>query len=101
MNLSTNGTTISMCQSVRGGIRRLQSTRKNAKTYMTDGRGWPLSRDQAIDALMNELAKGHEVIPMAKHCGNPCAYASCKGFDYKGGGCSGHITGEIPIGREV
>lgn len=91
--------TTTMCMSVRGGIRMLQSKRRNAKTYMTDSRtGRPLSRDEAINELMDELAKGHEVIPMSKHCGKPCAYASCPGFDYgERGGCGGHDTGEEPI----
>lgn len=86
-----------MCMSVRGGIRMLQTKRSNAKTYMTDGNGRMLSRDEAINSLMDELAKGHEVIPMGEHCKNPCPYASCPGFDYgKHGGCGGHITGEQP-----
>lgn len=85
-----------MCMSVRGGIRMLQTKRRNSPTYMTDDKGRALSRDEAINALMDELAKGREVIPMSPHCGNPCAYESCPGFDYGGGGCSGHITGEQP-----
>jgi hypothetical protein len=91
-----NSITTSMCLSVRGGISMLHAKRRNSKTYMTDNNGKPLSRDDAIQELMNELAKGHEVIPMSKHCGNPCAYSSCKGFDYKEFGCSGHTTGEEP-----
>lgn len=90
-------TTTTMCLSVRGGIRMLQAKRRNAKTYMTDDQGRALSRDDAINSLMDELAQGHEVIPMSKHCGKPCAYASCPGFDYgESGGCGGHITGEEP-----
>ena len=86
-----------MCMSVRGGIRMLQAKRRNAKTYMTDDAGRPLSRDEAIDALMDELAKGRAVIPISPHCGKPCAYASCPGFDYgEHGGCGGHTTGELP-----
>ena len=89
--------TSTMCMSVRGGIRMLQQKRRNAKTYMSDDAGRPLSRDEAINALMDELAKGREVIPMSKHCGAPCAYASCPGFDFgERGGCGGHITGEEP-----
>lgn len=90
-------TTTTMCMSVRGGIRMLQSKRRNSKTYMRDDSGRELSRDEAINALMDELAKGHEVIPMSKECGNPCAYASCPGFNYgEHGGCGGRITGEQP-----
>lgn len=91
-------TTTTMCMSVRGGIRMLQAKRRNAKTYMTDSStGKPLSRDEAINELMDELSKGHEVIPMNSNCGNPCAYASCPGFNYgENGGCGGHVTGEEP-----
>jgi hypothetical protein len=75
----------------------LQQKRRNAKTYMTDDSGRELSRDEAINALMDELAKGREVIPMSPDCGKPCAYASCPGFDYgERGGCGGHDTGEEP-----
>ena len=95
--MTTEHRSISMCLSVRGGIMMMQAKRINAKTYMTDDKGHLLSRDEAINALMDELAQGREVIPMSDHCGNPCAYASCKGFDYsQGGGCGGHVTGELP-----
>lgn len=78
---------------VRGGIRNLQAQR-GKKTYMTDATGRPLNKDEAIDALMDELAKGHEVIPMNEGCGNPCRNScSCPGFDYKDGGCPGY---EVP-----
>lgn len=84
-----------MCMSVRGGIRHLQGLRKNAKTYMTDDQGRALSRDEAINAMMDELAKGRETIPMGPHCGNPCQNSDkgCTGFDYgEHGGCPGYCT---------
>lgn len=82
-----------MCMSVRGGIKSLQSQR-GKKTYMTDGAGRSLSKPEAINALMDELAKGHEVIPMNGKCGNPCKQScACVGFDYAGGGCPGY---EVP-----
>jgi hypothetical protein len=89
------GRTTYMCMSVRGGIRHLQSLRKNQKTYMTDDQGRALSRDEAINAMMDELAKGREVIPMTTQCGNPCSNAGrgCTGFNYgEGGGCAGFCT---------
>lgn len=89
------GKSVYICMSVRGGIRHLQGLRKNAKTYMTDDQGRALSRDEAINAMMDELAKGREVIPMGRHCGNPCLNADkgCTGFDYgEGGGCPGYCT---------
>lgn len=82
-----------MCMSVRGCIKRLQAQR-GKKTYITDDAGKPLTKAEAIDALMNELAKGREVIPMNPKCGNPCKEsAACAGFDYKDGGCPGY---EVP-----
>jgi hypothetical protein len=78
---------------VRGGIRNLQKQRSK-KTYMTDGKGRSLSKDEAINALMDELAAGREVIPMNPKCGNPCQHSDqCKGFDFKDAGCPGY---EVP-----
>ena len=71
--------------SVRGGIRMLQSKRRSAKTYMTDDAGKPLSRDEAINALMDELSKGREVIPMSPHC-KTLRIRVVQGFDYAGAG---------------
>lgn len=87
-----------MCMSVRGAIRNTMKLRKNAKTYMTDDKGRPLSRDEAVSALMDELAKGHDVIPLGLPCGNPCKNArlGCTGFLYKEEsgrhGCPGYPT---------
>jgi len=92
MTLTTESRTVYMCMSVRGGIRNLQALRKNARTYMTDDHGRVLSRDEAINAMMDELAKGHETIPMGPQCANPCTNADkgCTGFDYgEHGGCPG------------
>lgn len=83
----------SMCMNVRGCIRQLQGQRSK-KTYMTDDSGRPLNKAEAIDALMDELAKGNEVIPMNPKCGNPCEQSSaCAGFDFKCSGCPGY---EVP-----
>lgn len=80
-----------MCVNVRGLICHLRSLRKNQRTHLTDDNGRPLSREQAIDALMDEIASGHEVIPMNKGCGNPCENSpNCAGFCFKEGGCPGY-----------
>lgn len=51
--------------------------------------GQPLSPREARAALLNELARGHEVIPIGP---------ACEGFDYSGGGCPGHdIDEERPV----
>lgn len=86
-------TTTYMCLSVRGAINHLQTTNpKNSGFQDLDGR--PMSRTEALDAFMDELVQGHEVIPMNQKCDNPCKNSTgCAGFDYgKGGGCPGHPT---------
>ena len=85
-----------MCMSVRGAIRDLQSRRSKKPTEYRDDTGRPLYREEAINALMDELAQGREVIPMHKGCGNPCKNScKCAGFDYaKGGGCPGYPIDE-------
>lgn len=91
-----------MCLNVRGGIRELHSQRSN-ETFYSDDDGRPLNKAQAIDALMDELAKGHEVIPMNTKCGNPCQNSPlCKGFNFgKGGGCPGYpVEDEAPVPAE-
>lgn len=93
-----------MNMSVRGAIRNTMGLRKNAKTYMTDDKGRPLSRDEAVSALMDELAKGRDVIPLESTCGNPCqrAHLGCTGFLYKDAaagkrGCPGYPTPDAEV----
>lgn len=50
------------------------------KNVFTDDNGKPLTYDQARDALMDELAKGHNFIP----------FGNCDNFDYVKGRCKGH-----------
>lgn len=76
---------------VRGSLQDLLRSRAKGSYYESDD-GKPLTRLQAIDFLVDELAKGHECIPANSSCGNPCKNSStCKGFDYsKDGGCPGY-----------
>lgn len=75
--------TIHICISVRGMLnwskaeakRNMKSITKSDGTHYRDF-------DELRHELMNELAAGHEVLPM----GEPC-----EGFDYKTG-CPGHET---------
>lgn len=87
-------TTSYMCLDVRGAIRNLQAQRSSKRTGMMDNKGNPLNKAQAIDALMDDLSRGCEVIPMSKGCGKPCKNdPRCAGFDYgANGGCPGHPT---------
>ena len=69
---------VHLCLSVRGAIRNYRDwigAMTNSET------GEALTASEIQDALMDELTKGHEVIPF----GEPC-----EGFDYAGGGCPGH-----------
>ena len=69
---------IHVCMSVRGAIRNIGDYNGWATNSET---GEPLSRDEFFNELCNELAAGHEVIPLGD---------SCEGFDYSGAGCPGH-----------
>lgn len=71
--------TVHMSLSVRGALTNMTRRELGALFKHDDGR--KMSADEAKDALMDELAKGHEVIPF----GGPC-----EGFDYAGRGCPGH-----------
>jgi len=80
--------------SVRGAIRNLNAQRSQKSGFQFDD-GRPMNKAQAIDALMDELAKGHEKLPMGPKCGKPCGHAGCKGFDYgTQGGCPGYSEDE-------
>lgn len=81
-----------MC--VRGAIRNLQQSRSKKSGLLHDD-GRQMTKNEAIDALMDELAEGRETIPVSSKCGNPCGHSSaCKGFDFgKNGGCPGYIEG--------
>jgi hypothetical protein len=87
-------TTAYLCLNVRGALRNMTKREKRGMFKHDDGR--TMTADEADNALMDELVKGHEVIPMNTECGNPCRYASCSGFDFSGGGCPGHASGEQP-----
>ena len=79
-----------MCLCVRGAIRNLQNQRSSKSGFQhNDGR--PMTKAEGINALMDELVKGHETIPMNNKCGKPCQNSPlCAGFDYgENGGCPG------------
>ena len=72
--------TMHMCQSVRGALRNWKAA--DWRGVMTDTEtGRTLSPDEVREFLLDQLAQGHEVIPL----GPPC-----EGFDYSGDGCPGH-----------
>jgi len=68
-----------MSLNVRGALKNM--TNRELVGMFTHDDGRRMTADEEKDALMDELAKGHEVIPFGK---------PCEGFDYSGGGCPGH-----------
>ena len=73
--------TVHMCVSVRGMLHWSPAeTKRNLRSITkSDGTRFA-SVAEFRAALMDELVRGHEVIPMGE---------SCEGFDYKKG-CPGH-----------
>lgn len=69
-----------MCMNVRGALMNM--TAKELATAFSHDDGRRMTPREAKEALLDELAKGHKVIPF----GPPC-----EGFDYTGGGCPGHV----------
>lgn len=70
---------IHMCMNVRGALMNFKA--RDYKGFTHDN-GRRMTPREAKAALLDELAKGHKVIPF----GPPC-----EGFDYTGGGCPGHV----------
>lgn len=79
---------IHCCLSVRGALMNWSDSAFEG--VFKDDNGVPLSPRQAKAALLDELAKGHKVIP----CG-----PACEGFDYSGGGCPGHPDASDAVQR--
>jgi hypothetical protein len=69
-----------MCLSVRGAMRWSKSRLKGL--FEVDGR--KSTADESWQLLADELAKGHEVLPLGE----------CEGFDYVRG-CPGHERPEV------
>lgn len=73
-------TTFHVALSVRGSLKN-SSRRELGSMFSNSQTGRRLTADQAKDVLLDHLANGHEVIPLAP---------ACEGFDYTGGRCPGH-----------
>ena len=67
---------VHMCMSVRGALRKPDKEIKGILLHEDDT---PMTASEVREALFDELAKGHEVIPIGE----------CDNFDYKKG-CRGH-----------
>ena len=73
--------TIHMCISVRGMLNwDRRKTMQNLKNIKKDDGSRFTNVAEFRESLMNELAAGHEVLPLGE---------KCEGFDYKTG-CPGH-----------
>lgn len=68
---------------VRGFLMRAKKSEYKGMLKHEDGR--PMTPDEAKNALLDELVKGHEFIP----------YGKCDNFDFKSG-CLGH---EVPAAQ--
>lgn len=89
--------TLHLCMGVRGGIQRHSRLPPEGTSYAKDRSGRVMTNAEFVVVLMDELAKGHEVIPMSEGCGNPCSrsHLGCSGFNYAaGGGCPGYVQPE-------
>lgn len=71
--------TVHMCMDVRGALHNWSD--REMQGVFTDADGKPLSIREAKEFLMDEIAKGHRVIPIG----------DCDQFDFQTG-CPGHIT---------
>ena len=69
-----------MCLSVRGALKWDSRTLRRCRPLFSDDEGRHPSADEIREWLMDELAQGHEVIPIGP---------GCEGFDFKNG-CPGH-----------
>jgi len=75
---------VHICLSVRGALKWPKPEFRRALKWVTKTGGEPYRDiDELREALMDELAQGHEVIPMGE----------CDNFDFKTG-CLGHPTEE-------
>lgn len=72
---------IHMCISVRGVLSKPKQVMwKDYKGVFTKDDGSATTYEEVRDYLLDELAKGHELIPFGK----------CDNFNYAKGGCRGH-----------
>jgi hypothetical protein len=72
------GKSYHMCINIRGALMNWSD--RNFRGVFTDDDGRELTPREAKSMLLDELSRGHEVIP----CGE------CDNFDYLGEGCLGH-----------
>jgi hypothetical protein len=74
--------TIHVCQSIRGALMNWRD--RDWVGVCRDAAGRMMSPNEVKAAFLDEMANGHEVIPIGP---------ACEGFDYKTG-CPGHDVSE-------
>lgn len=80
-------TVMHCCVSVRGLLHMSPARMEEESTFLKRGDGTPFASARELrEALFDELAAGHEVLPMGK---------PCKGWDWKTG-CPGHRIKDEP-----
>lgn len=79
---------VHLCLDVRGALMNWSDREMRGVFLHDDGR--KMTAREAKNFLMDEIAKGHKVIP----CG------PCEGFDYQTG-CPGHPTPESGLGAST
>ncbi|SEO65825.1 hypothetical protein SAMN05216316_0728 [Nitrosovibrio sp. Nv6] len=72
------GKSYHMCLDVRGALTNWSD--RNFRGVFTHDDGRKMTPAEAKSNLLDELSKGHEVIPCGK----------CDNFDFSGEGCLGH-----------
>lgn len=77
------GKTYHMRIDVRGAIANLRGWPTEPSGYRDHGR--EITRAEARDGLLDELAKGHDYLPLGE----------CDNFDFKSG-CLGHSADVLP-----
>lgn len=75
--------TTHMCLSIRGFLNKTGRDFTRACKAFTDDAGKRMTPAQVRNAMYDELAKGHEVLPLGE----------CDNFDFIKG-CQGHVTKE-------
>lgn len=81
----------SSSMSIKGAINALRGQR-TGPTMLCDASGRNIPPAEAIAFLTCEQARGRNLMPMSRECGNPCQHADkgCTGYDHVKGGCPGY-----------
>lgn len=74
------GKTYHMCLDVKGALKNWKL--KDFRGMFRDDSGRTLTPHEARDVLLDELSKGHNLIP----------YGQCDNFDFAEHGCMGHAS---------